>query len=110
MSARKASLTDHSPKETAANEPRQVRLSLSSDAVLIRKNGVEFRSPEPFPVWTEMTTSLECSAQGGEITCTGIVVACTGNRHMGYHVSLLFAGLSAQTEKRLGALASLSPG
>jgi hypothetical protein len=110
MSARKSPLADHAPKTTAALEPRQVRLSLSSDAVLISKNGVEFRSPEPFPVWAEMTASIQTPADGGEVTCTGIVVACTGNRHLGYCVSLLFSGLSAQTEKRLAAMASLSAG
>jgi hypothetical protein len=109
MSARKASPTDTSPAENVAGGGRQIRLALASDAVLISKNGVEFRSPDPFPLWTEMTASIQAPTDGGEVICTGVVVACTGNRHLGYCVSLLFSGLTPQTEKRLVALASLLP-
>ncbi len=108
MSARKASPASNELAENVAAGCRQVHLALASDAVLISKNGVEFRSPDPFPLWTEMTASIQSPAGGGEVICTGVVVACTGNRHLGYCVSLLFSGLTPQTEKRLAALANLS--
>jgi hypothetical protein len=109
MSARKASPAESASGEQVSLHSRQAQFTLSRDAVLVRKNGVEFRSPEPFPIFTEMTTLLQSPANGGEIACTGVVVGCTGNRHMGYHVSLLFTGLSPQTEKRLSSLAAIRP-
>jgi hypothetical protein len=35
-----------------------------------------------------------------------VVVACDGNRHSGYAVSLLFMNLSRQSTEQLSALAS----
>lgn len=109
MSARKASSVETSPAKGLDPGGKQTHLTLASDAVLISKNGVEFRSPNPFPLWTEMTASIQAPSGGGEAVCTGIVVACTGNRHTGYCVSLLFSGLTPQTEEQLNTLARLSP-
>jgi hypothetical protein len=103
MSARKI----HSSGPLQQNitvEARQARLELSPEAVHIRSNGIEFRSASPFSLWTEMTLALECP-QEGKVNCTGVVVACTGNRHAGYHVSVLFTGMSKQAQARLNALA-----
>ncbi len=86
-------------------ESRQARLELSADAVVVCKNGIEFRSPSPFAPWTEMTVTLQSPADHGRVNCTGVVVACTGNRHSGYHVSMLFTGLSKQSQARLSTLA-----
>jgi hypothetical protein len=86
-------------------EARQARLTLSPDAVVLHKNGIEFRSLTPFPVWTEMTMTLESPAHGGKVHCNGVVISCTGNKHTGYHVSMVLTGLSRQAEARLNALA-----
>jgi hypothetical protein len=51
-----------------------------------------------------MTLALECPPEG-KVNCTGVVVACTGNRHLGYNVSVLFTGMSKQAQARLNALA-----
>src|SRR2546422_10185666 len=56
-------------------------LNLPQAAVRIRKNGIEFRSPTPIPVWTEMTVSLQSAGETKKGNCTGIVVARQGNRH-----------------------------
>jgi hypothetical protein len=80
-------------------------LSLPQAAVRIRRNGIEFRSPTPIPVWTEMTVSLESAGEGKRVKCTGIVVACDGNRHLGYAVSMLLMNLSRQSQERLNLLA-----
>ena len=80
-------------------------LSLPPAAVCIRKNGIEFRSPTPIPVWTEMTVSLQSAGGTKKVNCTGIVVACEGNRHGGYAVSILFMSLSRQSQERLNLLA-----
>jgi hypothetical protein len=104
MSARKAegagSLNHH-----VTVEARQTRLSLSPDSVIFHKNGIEFRSAKPFSAWAEMTLTLQSPLDGGKVHCTGVVIACTGNKHTGYHISMVFTGLSKQAEARLSALA-----
>jgi len=84
---------------------RQAELALSADQVSVHKNGIEFRSQTPFSEWAEMTVVLQSPHDGGKISCTGVVVACAGNKHTGYHVSMLFTSLTPQTEQRLSAMA-----
>jgi hypothetical protein len=90
-------------------EARQTRLALSPGSVVFHKNGIEFRSTDPFAPWTEMTMTLQCP-ESGKIHCSGIVIACTGNKHAGYHVSMVFSGLSKQAQARLSSLAFTAPG
>ncbi|MDE3068370.1 MAG: PilZ domain-containing protein [Verrucomicrobiota bacterium] len=91
----------HSP---VTLEARQARLELSADAVVIHKNGIEFRSPTPFNPWTEMTVALKLP-RGGRLQCAGVVVACSGNRHAGYHVSMVLLNLSRQAQAQLTTMA-----
>src|SRR5438128_12648981 len=84
-------------------------LSLPQAAVRFRKNGIEFRSPTPIPVWAEMTVSLQCAGETKKVNCTGIVVACEGNRQPGYAVSMLLMNLSRQSQERLNLLAYSQP-
>lgn len=86
-------------------QARQTRLSLTPDAVHIRKNGVEFRSQTAIAPWTEMTVTLQSTRDTGKVHCNGVVVACNGNRHNGYIVSMLFTSLSKQSQARLNLLA-----
>jgi hypothetical protein len=88
-------------------QARQTRLSLSPDEVVFHRNGIEFCSASAFSPWTEMTLTLESAREGGRIHCSGVVIACSGNKHAGYHVSMVFTGLSKQAAARLTALASL---
>ena len=103
MSARKAGITGSLQHVTV--EARQTRLSLSPDAVIIHKNGIEFRSATPFAPWTEMTMALQSPREDGRVHCTGVVISCTGNKHAGYHVSMVFTGLSKQAQARLSVMA-----
>jgi hypothetical protein len=103
MSASKAQTAGSFHEVTV--EARQTRLSLSPDSVVIHKNGIEFRSSTPFSEWAEMTLTLQSPGGGGRVHCTGIVIACTGNRHAGYHVSMVFTGLSKQAQARLTNMA-----
>jgi hypothetical protein len=89
---------------------RQTRLELSPDSVVIHKSGVEFRSPTPFNLWTEMTVDLQSPNDESRIQCSGVVIACSGNKHVGYHVSLLFTSLSKQAQARLSSIAHSSLG
>ncbi len=84
---------------------RQTRLSLSPEQVRIHRNGVEFRSLTPIAAWTEMTVTLQSTRDSGKVNCTGVVVACQGNRHDGYAVSMVFTSLSKQSQARLNLLA-----
>src|SRR5215471_12250121 len=89
-------------------EARQTRLALSPDSVILHKNGIEFRSATAFAPWTEMTLTLQSPVGGSKVHCNGVVIACTGNRHSGYHVSMVFTGLSKQAQARLTEMAHLA--
>ncbi len=80
-------------------------LPLSAGFFQIRKNGIEFQSSIPIPEWTEMTVEVETSVSGRNMRCTGVVVACSGNRQRGYQVAMLFTGLTRQSRARLDGLA-----
>src|SRR5438093_11229333 len=90
-------------------EARQARLSLSPNAVILHKNGIEFRSATPFAPWTEMTMSLQSARDDGRLNCTGVVISCSGNKHAGYHVSMVFTGISKQAQARLSLMAFSQP-
>ncbi len=103
MSARKADVS--STLHDVTVQARQTRLSLSPDSVIIHKNGIEFRSATPFSPWAEMTLTLQSPGETGRVHCNGVVIACTGNKHLGYHVSMVLTGLTKQGEARLSAMA-----
>ena len=103
MSARK--IDSASPLQQVTVEARQTRLSLSPQSVIIHKNGIEFRSVTQFAPWTEMTLTLRSPRDNGKVNCTGVVISCTGNKHAGYHVSMVFTGLSKQAQARLSTMA-----
>jgi hypothetical protein len=83
----------------------RTKLALPPDAVRIRRNGIEFRASTPIPVWTEMTVSLQSPGESARVNCTGVIVACAGNRHTGYAISLLFMNLSRQSQEKIALLA-----
>jgi len=104
MSARKIGSID-SPKQQVTVEGRQSRLELSTDAVSVHKSGIEFRSPVPFNEWTEMTVALQSPHDGAKLQCSGVVIACSGNKHSGYRVSMIFTRISEQAQARLDSMA-----
>ena len=103
MSARK--IETGSLQQHVTIEARQTRLVLSPGSVIIHKNGIEFRSATAFSPWTEMTITLQSPADNGRVNCTGVVIACTGNKHSGYHVSMVFTSLTKQAQARLSTMA-----
>lgn len=105
MSARKAEIPGSQSHHVTVHA-RQTRLALSPGSVIFHKNGIEFRSPTAFSPWAEMTLSLQ-TKDGTKLHCNGVVISCTGSRHAGYHVSMVFTGLSRQAEARLSELALL---
>lgn len=102
MSAGRADRS-HTAREAAPAS--STTLSLPARAVTIRKNGIEFTSDRSLAPWTEVTLAIESSIEKRKVTCRGVVVACDGNRHAGYQVSLLFLGLTPQVQRRLESLA-----
>jgi hypothetical protein len=108
MSARKVDTTSFPQHVTV--EARQARLVLSPGSVIIHKNGIEFRSATAFSTWTEMTLTLQSPRDNSRINCNGVVISCTGNKHTGYHISMVFTGMSKQAEARFSAMAQSSIG
>ncbi len=89
-------------------DPEPTRLHLSESEVVIRRNGVEFLSPSPLPLWAEVTMDLRSPVADRPLQGTGVVVDCTGNPNSGYVISLLLLDLSAQAQQRLQRLAFAS--
>lgn len=58
-------------------------------------------------MWTEMTVELELPGTKS-FACSGVVVACTGSRHTGHNVSLVFTSLSKQAQERLNDFSSIA--
>jgi len=104
MSARKAHHIPGTIDHQVTLQARQTRLTLTPGSVVIHKSGIEFRSANAFSPWAEMTLTLE-SPDGARVHATGVVISCTGNRHSGYHVSMVFTGLSKVAEARLSEMA-----
>jgi hypothetical protein len=104
MSARKISAISKFDHPVTLEAP-QTRLELSAEKVVIHKSGIEFRSPTAFQPWSEMTISLQSPADGGKMNCSGVVIACSGNKHTGFNVSLIFTSLSRQAQARLDTMA-----
>lgn len=82
-------------------------LNLSPTAFRIRRNGIEFTADKEVPMWTEMTVDLQLPGTRS-FSCSGVVVACTGNRHAGYNVSLVFTSVSKQAQERLNDFSSVA--
>ena len=76
-------------------------LTLATAAVQVRKNGIEFRHNEPITAWTEMTVSLQGPNPARKVNFTGVIVACSGSRHEGYLISMLFTHVSRLSQARL---------
>jgi len=104
MSARKIDSISRFEQPVTVEAP-QTRLELSADKVVIHKGGIEFRSPSSFHHWSEMTVSLQSPGDDNQLNCSGVVIACTGNKHTGFNVSLIFTSLSRHAEARLATMA-----
>ena len=103
MSARK--ITNAELLQALSIQSQTTRLDLPAREVRIHRNGIEFRTADPIPVWTEMTVALELPEEAKKLQCTGVIVACTGNRHLGYTISMVFTSVSPHAQERLKALA-----
>jgi hypothetical protein len=96
MSARKID------SDSLGMTPRSTRrLTLSTDAVRVRKNGIEFRNSDPIPPMTEMTVTLQGPNPARKVNFTGVIVACSGDREEGYLISMWFAHVSRLSQARL---------
>ena len=104
MSAKKITGSGHL-ESSVKLAGREAALDLSADKVSVHKNGIEFRSPKPFTEWSEMTVSLQSPLDGSTLSCHGIIVACAGSKHAGFNVSLVFTGMTSETEQHLGQMA-----
>jgi hypothetical protein len=76
-------------------------LSVPTNSVRIRKNGIEFRHDQPFTPWTEMTVTLQGSGLAKKVKFTGVIVACKGDPQDGYEISMLFTHVTRLSQARL---------
>lgn len=106
MSARKASSQDFIPPVSVRAGTTQ--LELPASGVKVRKNGIEFRSQNPIPVWTEMTVAMQVPQEPKKVTFNGVVVVCDGSRHAGYAISMLYTSVSKQALAKLATMARVS--
>ena len=51
-----------------------------------------------------MTLTLQSPRDNGAVHCSGVVISCTGSKHAGYHVSMVFTSLSKQAQARLDTM------
>jgi hypothetical protein len=52
-----------------------------------------------------MTVVLQSPHDGARLQCSGVVVACSGSKHTGYRVSMVFTHISNQAQARLDSMA-----
>jgi hypothetical protein len=76
-------------------------LSVPTNSVRIRKNGIEFRHDQPFTPWTERTVTLQGSGLAKKVNFTGVIVACKGDPQEGYEISMLFTHVTRLSQARL---------
>jgi len=105
MSARKIQSLSPEKNGSVTVQARQTRLTLTPESVVIHKGGIEFQSETAFPKWVEMTITMQSPVDGGSINCSGVVVSCTGSKHAGFIVSMVFTGLTKQAELKLSQMA-----
>ncbi len=89
-----------------SSQPTQASLTLSATSVRVHRNGLEFHTDKPMTVWKEIAIALESPLTIKKIQCTGVVVACAGNRHAGYNVSMLFTHISKHSQELLSFLSA----
>ena len=102
MSARKLGSSELFQRVTV--QAPATKLDLPAASVRVRKNGIEFRSQDAIPIWAEMTVAMQTPQVAGKVQFNGVVVACDGNRHTGYAVSMLFTSVSKQAQARLNSM------
>lgn len=96
-------LDDSGVFEKAGGGSSETHFLLSTHEVAVRRNGIEFLSHRPIPLWKEVTVQLQSPWDHRSLEGVGVVVDCTGNRHTGYVVSLMFVHLPPGSEQRLDA-------
>ena len=102
MSARKI---DSGLVQPLTVQTQATQLNLPVHAVRLRRNGIEFASFSPMATWTEMVITVQMPLTGKRLNCSGVVVACEGNRHRGYQISMLFTNVSNHMQAELDTLA-----
>jgi hypothetical protein len=95
--------------ETPACESPTTQLALPANQVVVRKNGLEFISPNPVPTWIELNVDLQSAEKESRVRGTGIVVDCVGTPHSGYLVSLIFLDLSREAQRSLTQMGWIAP-
>jgi hypothetical protein len=72
-----------------------------SEPVRIQRSGIEFKSREPIPEWTELALEFDPTHDAERINCTGVVVACNPDSDKGYLVLVTFINPPKQATSNL---------
>ena len=91
--------------ESFSLQSGEAELTIPRDFIRFRQNGVEFKSAKPIDAWKELTVAFQSPGETKPVRCTGVIVACNGNRHAGYIISMVFLNLSRQSQEQLDLLA-----
>ena len=85
-------------------QPQKAAITVPVKGLRVSRNGIEFRSAEPVRSWSEMRVQFESPVDSRKVECIGVVVACQGNRHTGFVVSMVLTHASPQAARRLAEI------
>ena len=86
-----------------------MEFSFPAHLVNIQENGIEFLSEKEIPTWIQMTVELQPPNHAEPLHCQGIVVSCSGNRHAGYVVSIVFTNNGPEEQDEMSELVYSEP-
>lgn len=67
----------------------------------VREAGLEFWSEKELEIYTELHLQVESPEDGSALQFSGVVVDCSGNKHCGFRVSLLYTSINPSTQLAL---------
>ncbi len=82
----------------------ETTLALNAGEYTLWQTGLEFHSPKPLNLWSEMAVEVTTVADNKKISANGVIVECRGNRHQGYAVTMAFMNLTKQAQTQIGHL------
>lgn len=89
---------------TESVKTSKTTLSLTHNSYHLHKNGMEFVSSKPFPLWHELTVDIQPPGSNKKLHFHGVVISCDGNKAAGYVISLVFTEMSRLCQERLNSM------
>lgn len=67
----------------------------------MQESGIEFQSQNEIGLYTEMHLQIVNPETQHTIKFKGVVIGCSGDKHKGYQVSLIYTNLTQETQMSL---------